>query len=336
MTTPEATATASETPRDVAPRKRGLRYWAGFVSVIFPGMGQAVLGERRRGLAFAAAALAWGIAYRVSPYGATLAPSAFWPPVVSALLLAGVCLALWAAADAFFRTPAVSAPARAVRRWLVYVAIAAVPALPGLAAREAWVHYVVPSASMLPTLLVGDHVLAVEGYYARVAPERGDLAAFRFPRDRTVLFIKRIIGVPGDRVQLKDGALILNDAPVARERGADFVTPGPGCRPGRYATIIETLPGGRRYVTLRGCGSPLYENTAIFAVPQGHYFVLGDNRDDSMDSRDPDGGVGFVAAADLVARPVFVTYSLSDALSWSAIASWPAAFRWSRTDRLLD
>jgi signal peptidase I len=179
-------------------------------------------------------------------------------------------------------------------------------------------------------------VLAVEGYYAGTAPARGDLAAFRFPRDPRVLFIKRIIGLPGDRVQVKDGALILNDAPVAIERGADFVAPGPGCRPGRYPAIIETLPGGRRYVTLHGCGAPLYENTGIFAVPQGHYFVLGDNRDDSIDSRDPDGGVGFVAAADLVARPVFVTYSLSDQLHFWAIASWPASFRWSRTDRLLD
>lgn len=331
MISPEAAAVAR-----AAPRKGGIRAWAALVSVIFPGMGQAVLGAWRRGLAFAAAALAWGVAYRASPYAATMAPSAAWPPIVTALVFAGLVLALAAAGDAFRCHGAAAAPVGAVRRWLVYAAIAVVPALPGIAAQESWAHYVVPSASMLPTLLIGDHVLAIDGYFARTAPARGDLVAFRYPRDRAVLFIKRIIGLPGDRVQMKDGALVLNGVAVPVERAADFVAPGPGCRPGLYPALIETLPGGRRYRTLRGCGSPLFENTAIFAVPPDCYFVLGDNRDDSEDSRDPDGGVGFVPAADLVARAVFVTYSLSDRLRWWDAASWPAALRWPRTDLLLE
>jgi signal peptidase I len=337
MTIPEAVAAASDAPPADAPVKRRLRFWAALVSVVFPGLGQAALGKTRRGLAFAGAALAWGIVYRASPYGATLAPSAFWPPFVTALVFAGLGLALWAAVDAARRQRrAAPAPARSAWRWLVYAAIAIVPALPGIAVQENWVHYVVPSASMLPTLLVGDHVLAIEGSFAHTAPERGDLAAFRFPRDRAVLFIKRIIGLPGDRVQVKDGALFINGAPVAVERDADFVAPGPGCRPGRYPAFIETLPGGRRYRILRGCGPPLFETTALFAVPPEHYFVLGDNRDDREDSRDPNGGVGFVPASDLVARAVFVTYSLSEPLRWWAVASWPSAVRWSRTDLLLE
>jgi signal peptidase I len=335
VTTPEASVTASEATRVNAPVKRRVRYGAALVSLVFPGMGQAVLGETRRGLVFAAAALAWGLAYRFSPYGVTVAPSSFWPPAVTLLVLAGLALALGAALDAFRRAAAVPRP-RAIRRWLVYAVIAAVPALPSIAAQEAWVHYVVPSASMLPTLMVGDHILAIEGYFASRAPRRGDLAAFRYPRDPAVLFIKRIIGLPGDRVQVKGGTLILNGAPVAVERAADIVDAQPGCRAGRYPSFIETLPGGRRYRTMRGCGPPLFETTGLFAVPADHYFVLGDNRDDSEDSRDPGGGVGFVPAADLVSRAVFVTFSLRAPAQWWNVPRWPEALRWSRTGLLLE
>jgi signal peptidase I len=248
---------------------------------------------------------------------------------VMLLLPAGVVLALWASIDAFlFRRTARRADA--VQRWLLYVAIAVLPALPGLVARESWVQYVIPSASMLPTLLVGDHILAIDGYFAGTAPRRGDVAAFRFPRDPATLYIKRIVGLPGDTVQMKNGNLLVNGAPVPIERaGAFFGTP-PDCGFGAIPLFIETLPGGPSYRTIRGCGPPMLEDTDLFTVPADHYFMLGDNRDDSEDSRDPASGVGFVPADDLVARAVFVGFSLGDAPRW-----W-RRLRWRRTAHLLQ
>ena len=296
-------------------RNRALRAWAAVVSLVFPGMGQAVRGERRRAQIFAAIALAWGAAYHASPYGASFAPSVVWPFFVVLLLPAGLALAAVASFDAARFRPA-PARAGAVRRWLLYAAIAVVPALPSLAAREAWAQYSIPSASMLPTLLVGDHILAIDAAYAHAAPRRGDVVAFRFPRDPATLYIKRVVGLPGDTVQMQGGTLVLNGAPVPVERTDNFFGMPPDCGFGAMPSYFETLPDGPRYRIVRGCGPPAFESTEMFTVPPGRYFMLGDNRDDSEDSRDPDSGVGMVPADALVARAVFVAFSVGDAPRW--------------------
>ena len=321
----DAVVVAGEAPA----RRRLLRAWAAALSLFFPGLGQAVRGEQRRGLWFGGAALAWGLAYRGSPYGASAAPSGLWPLFLMLLLPAGIVLALWAAVDAFRSRP-VPRRAGVWRRWLLYVAIAALPALPGLIARESWVQYFIPSASMLPTLLVGDHILAIDGYFARNPPRRGDVAAFRFPRDPATLYIKRIVGLPGDTVQMKAGNVFLNGAPVPVERTDNFFGTPPDCGFGVIPSFIETPPGGPSYRIIRGCGPPLLEDTDLFTVPAGHYFMLGDNRDDSEDSRDPNSGVGFVPADALVARAVFVAFS------WGEAPHWWRRLRWRRTAHLLQ
>jgi signal peptidase I len=299
-------------------RRRLLRCWAALLSLVFSGLGQAVRGEWRRALAFATLGIVWDVAYYASPYGAVAAPSALWPGLVTVLVPAGLVLALWAAVDAARFRPAVPR-ALWLRRWLGYAAIVAVLGMPGLTALaldEAWVQYVIPSASMLPNLLVGDHILAIEGYFARTPPRRGDLAAFRFPRDPAQLYIKRIVGLPGDTVQMKEGTVYLNGAAVPVERTDNFFGMPPDCGFGAHPMYIETLPGGVRYRVVRGCGPPVYEDTHTFTVPPGHYFMMGDNRDDSSDSRDPSSGVGFVPADNLVARAMFVAFSWGDAPRW--------------------
>jgi len=179
-------------------------------------------------------------------------------------------------------------------------------------------------------LLVGDHILAIDGYFAHTAPRRGDLAAFRFPRDPTMLYIKRIVGLPGDIVQLKAGSLIVNGTLVPVERIDNFASDRADCRAGVLAAFIETLPGGPSYRIVRGCRSPTLEDTGVFTVPAGHYFMLGDNRDDSADSRDPNSGVGYVPADALVARAVFVAFSTD------AAARWWQRLRWRRIGHLLQ
>lgn len=176
---------------------------------------------------------------------------------------------------------------------------------------------------MKPTLLVGDFVIV--GKLDR-APERGDVVTFRHPlngRD----YIKRVIGLPGDRIQLKSSVLYIDDAPIDRFVQPDFeeimapqgpakslprcanapVALGDRCLKKRFT---ETLPNGRQYDVLE-IGDGVLDNTGAFTVPDGHLFVLGDNRDNSADSRIPDtaGGMGFVPVENVTGTARWVLFS---------------------------
>jgi signal peptidase I len=161
-----------------------------------------------------------------------------------------------------------------------------------------------PSGSMTPTLLVGDYFFVSKYAYGyshyslpfspplfsgRIfgfEPARGDVVVFRLPKDDATDYVKRLVGLPGDRIQMKQGLLYINDAPVARERLGDFVGPDP-CGPSTAGVKRwrETLPNGKIYETLDCVDNGYYDNTKVYTVPEGHFFVLGDNRDNSTDSR---------------------------------------------------
>ena len=164
--------------------------------------------------------------------------------------------------------------------------------------------YSVPTPSMVPTLMVGDKLLASKYAYGysrysspiglmpdfkgRVldhAPERGDVIVFRLPRDTTETYVKRVIGLPGDRVQMRDGRLYINGALVPREEAGAFKTELSG-HPFTLRRYIETLPGGRAHDVLEISDHEALDNTQEFVVPAGHFFMMGDNRDDSLDSRE--------------------------------------------------
>jgi signal peptidase I len=157
-------------------------------------------------------------------------------------------------------------------------------------------------------------------------PERGDVVVFRHPvsgRD----FIKRLIGLPGDRVQVKNGVVFLNGSPVSQERNGTFTEMqapqgphrlNPRCANGPVGTgavcekekFVETLPNGRSYSVLN-IGNQGSDNTPVYTVPEGHYFFMGDNRDNSSDSRVPNiaGGVGFVPYENLIGRADRIMFS---------------------------
>jgi signal peptidase I len=202
----------------------------------------------------------------------------------------------------------------------------------------------IPSGSMKPTLLVGD-VLAVAKYpygysrfslpfslplfSGRIEPSRGDVAVFRLPRNDSEDLIKRIIGLPGDRVQMIGGALHLNGEPVKRERLEDIVDtdelPGSAALVKRWR---ETLPNGVSYITLDLFDDGDADDTEVFIVPPRHYFMMGDNRDGSTDSRFSE--VGYVPFENIVGRAKIIYFSIGDGVPAWQIWNWPAALRFHR------
>ena len=212
--------------------------------------------------------------------------------------------------------------------------------------------YNIPSGSMEETLRVGDYVFVEKfsyGYsrysliwgrflpgFKRVLardPQRGDVAVFSLPSMPERDFIKRIVGLPGDRVQVLHDVLYLNDKPVPRVRVADYVEDENGYQH-HVARYRETLPNGKSYYVLDEEMDGLNDNTPVYSVPPGHYFMMGDNRDDSDDSR---GIVGYLPSENLVGKAEFVFWSFDEKKgSWWAIWTWPQAIRWGRLFSVVD
>ncbi len=206
----------------------------------------------------------------------------------------------------------------------------------------------IPSGSMIPTLLIGDY-LFVSKYsygYSRFSlpfapdlfqgrlfgrlPARGDVVVFKFPHDTSIDYIKRIVGLPGDHIQVKSGLLYVNGTVSPRVLVGDYVEQEDGRR--TVATeYTETLPGDRRHEILKEQDVGYMNNTPDFVVPAGHVFAMGDNRDNSSDSRVMDNsGVGFVPLENLVGRAEFIFFSVDAKAPLWEIWEWPFEIRWSR------
>jgi len=206
----------------------------------------------------------------------------------------------------------------------------------------------IPSGSMIPSLLIGDYLFVSKYTYGysrhsipfsppifsgRIwsgTPERGDVAVFKLPSDGTSDYIKRVIGLPGDTVQMVDGVLFLNDNPVQREMVEDYISQDNLGRSVAIRRYRETLPdGGPSYMTLDIDPRSFADNTRKFTVPEGKYFMMGDNRDNSSDSRFSS-GVGFVPFENFVGKARIIFFSIKgDARFWQ-IWKWPTSIRWDR------
>lgn len=234
----------------------------------------------------------------------------------------------------------------------------------------------IPSESMLPRLQIGDYLLAAKWPYGyskyslpfslplipgRIfasQPDRGEVVIFKAPPGNDVDYIKRVIALPGDQVQMKDGVLWLNGKAVPKQRIEDFVVPvsanmraaagvdgrspcvmadfeataADGTAICRYPQFRETLPNGVSYNVL-DMGARPQDDTPAVVVPEDHVFLMGDNRDNSMDSRFPaveGGGIGIVPQANLVGRATVMMFSTDGSSSYLKPWTWLTATRWNR------
>jgi signal peptidase I len=206
----------------------------------------------------------------------------------------------------------------------------------------------IPSSSMVPTLLIGDYLFVSKysyGYSSRSAlfgllpvegrlfferPERGDVAVFKWPKDGKTDYIKRVVGLPGDTVQVRNGLLYINGVAVERRKLAApmaeaYVTPPPSA-----TDYVETFPNGRNHIIREEGDNFSLDDTPVFKVPPRHYFMMGDNRDNSQDSRAPGGGVGFVPEDYLVGRAKVIFFSLEENARFWEFWKWPWSIRWRR------
>ena len=229
----------------------------------------------------------------------------------------------------------------------------------------------IPSDSMYPGLHKGDYLFVskfsygysnysipfspdiIESRLLTGEPERGDVAVFRQPTDTKVDFIKRVVGLPGDRIQVRSGRLYLNgkqvrrDGPLARTdisgeralKAYDGLT-GRECTndsglPAPAKLYREILPSGRSYAIYEcSDGAPGSDNTGIYTVPAGHYFMMGDNRDNSSDSRFS--GVGMVPLRNFIGRAQFLFFSVNGSASIWEVWKWPGSIRWGRLFKGID
>lgn len=205
----------------------------------------------------------------------------------------------------------------------------------------------IPSGSMIPNLLVGDYLFVSKysygysrysfpfglgGFDGRISekkPERGDVVVFRLPTDTSVDYIKRIIGLPGDTIQMRSGRLYINDEIVPREAiGMAEYDNGMGGR-SRVMEYAETLPGKVKHTIYEESDDGPLDDTEKYVVPENHYFMMGDNRDNSRDSRVLD-TVGYVPFDNFVGRAEFIFFSTDGYANFFEVWKWPWTIRYDR------
>ena len=210
----------------------------------------------------------------------------------------------------------------------------------------------IPSGSMKSTLLVGDYLFVSKMSYGysrhslpfgfklfsgRIwssPPKRGDVAVFKLPKDPSMDFIKRVVGLPGEEIQVREGVLYINGTAVPKRLVGTWESPDESGHVAKYDRYEETLPNGVKHFTLDRVPDSRFDNTSVYKVPEGYYFMMGDNRDESNDSRARN-DVGFVPLENFVGRAEIIWFSGDELWSFVKIWTWPSHIRWPRFFKLV-
>ena len=311
------------------------------LSLLAPGVGQLYAGENRSGWRL------FGIFVALELASAFVLPNLPIKVRAAALLLlalADLALRVWAGIAAFRLARRLRAVAvgRYQHGWIYTLLILLMPVANALAAPDHEMKsFYAPSGAMLPTLRANDYFVVDRGYYRRNPVSRGDLIVFKLPTDTSTDYIKRIVGLPGDRIQVRHGELYINDQQVPRKED-------PNCRDKEADPFVvqqgyrESLPSASGGAAVQHCiikefgfngreDGPL-DNTPVYDVPAGHYFAMGDNRDNSQDSRVLT-AVGYIPAENLVGRAQFIFFSTDGSAHGWEVWKWPFAIRYSRLFR---
>ena len=203
----------------------------------------------------------------------------------------------------------------------------------------------IPSGSMYPTLKVGDFLFVSKytygyskhsfplsaipfpGRFWYDEPKRGDVVVFKYPKDNKTDFIKRVVGLPGDKIKVEKGVLHINGEPVKLSKTEDYVLFDDMLNTGVYPQYEEELPGGVVHKILDAVENGPLDDFKEVTVPEDHFFMMGDNRDKSDDSRQ---NVGFVPKENLVGKARILFFSYGDNGEWYNPLSWNKKFRWNR------
>ena len=302
---------------------------AALLSLLMFGMGQLYNGQLRRAVAY--------LALGLLPYIALLLVVQFIPPYLGSVLfvigaLSLVTVWIFGVVDAFISARRIgTVTLQRYNRWYVYVSIYLIATLMPFAVDEPPVAaYSLPSSSMTPSLLAGDYVYAHA--YRDQPLERGDIAVFKLPTNGTD-YIKRIVGLPGDRIQVRGGILHINGKSVQRESTGAYTYryfSGTVRTATRYQ---ETLPNGKRYMIVEESDTYPADNTPVYTVPAGHYFAIGDNRDNSLDSRYLQ-KVGFIPHENITGRVILIYFSKDG--SWWPLSRLPQTIRFGRIGNVVE
>jgi signal peptidase I len=213
----------------------------------------------------------------------------------------------------------------------------------------------IPSGSMKETLLIGDYLFVsklsygysrfsfynlvpFQGRIFAAPPKRGDVVVFKLPRDNSTDYIKRVIGLPNDEIIVRGGVVFINGKEVTRRPVGTFTTQEDEGPPRAIPAYEETLPNGVKYTVLDAEENGPFDNVGPYRVPEGHFFMMGDNRDNSTDSR-ASWGVGYVPFDNLIGRAEIIFFSAAvdepGAFAWYKPWEWPFEIRWSRFFKLV-
>lgn len=275
-------------------------FYAVLLSLAATGLGQIYCGNFKKGVILFCLGFVF-IPITLSFY-LPIDPCTLYPAVICSLIFSALVF-LYAAADAWWLSKKTSGEytLKKFNKWYIYLIMIAIslayPLLYANFVKSNIVHaYKIPSSSMIPAILPGDYLFANISIYTRMAPERGDIVVFINPNQRHITFIKRIIGLPGDSIEIKNNIVIINNSPLSYTPAF----PENGTRTDRTTLLEHNL--GKAYKIGLTHDSEASSDFPKIIIPNGHCFVLGDNRDTSKDSRH----FGPVPLRDIIGRAEFI------------------------------